>query len=606
MDDARAPDPATDPAAEAPPDVFVSYARENRDAAQRLADALAENRLRVWWDRDLAAGSEFATVIETQLNSAAVVLGLWSVDSVRSAFVRDECGHALRAGKLLPVRIEEVDLPLGFGQLHTLDLLDWDGDADDEAFQALMREIERRRTRAPIPLEATLPPPRIGRRMLRRVALGVAVVAALGGTGYYAKHTIDQRAQAEREAQLRIEAARQLERNRTEADRHFRAGLEFQLADVPRLENALNEYLTALERLPTHGRARFYLGHIYAQTGRSADAYTSFQLALQAAEAPLDPRQKSEAERQLVALAPNADEAAPVTRPVASAAGPAPAPAGDTPSQPTVVAGGAGSVGGEFGSAAGDIVTRGRPRPAARPPPPPSATGPVPVAADGPRTPPHIDPPPATRSRLERSVAAMFDDNKDRRISATTSLIVEPDDLSDAVPIAVARALQALRSPPLVARESSGVINTLVLLQSALPGTLTSNRAAIEELLAAADGAGDYTRQQATKVRQQLQQALQSKPVGYLQIASEAQRPMAERIVQRLRSSGYAAPAIEVVGTRAPARTELRVQGKSDRAYSRWIAKVISDVTGTTPAVSPLRNAKPKVDTYEIWLGRDL
>jgi hypothetical protein len=150
------------------------------------------------------------------------------------------------------------------------------------------------------------------------------------------------------------------------------------------------------------------------------------------------------------------------------------------------------------------------------------------------------------------------------------------------------------------------VINTLVLLQSALPGTLTSNRAEIEDLLAAADGVGDYTRQQAAKVRQQMQPALQSKPVGYLQIASEAQRPMAARIVARLRASGYAAPVIELVGTRAPARTELRVQGKSDRAYSRWIGKVITDVTGVTPAIVPLRSAQPKVDTYEIWLGREL
>lgn len=581
-------------AAEPPPDVFVSYAREDRDAVQRLADALAENRLRVWWDRDLIAGIEFATVIKAKLESAAVVLGLWSDESVRSAFVRDECTHALRAGKLLPVRIEEVDLPLGFGQLHTLDLLDWDGDADDEAFQALLGEIERRRTHAPIPPEGGLSPGRFRRRMLRRTALVVAVAAALGTAGYYVKHMLDQRAEAELQAQLRAEAARRLDRNRTEADRHFRAGLEFQLADVPRLENALNEYLTALERLPSHGRARFYLGHVYAQTGRNADAFTSFQLALQATEARLDPRQQSEAERQVASLAPNANEAAPVTRPVAAAA--APALPGDTSSQPTVVAGGA---------SAGGIVTRGRPSPV-RPPLPPSTTSPAPVTADGPRTPPHIDPPPATTTRLERSVAAMFDDNKERRISATTSLVVEPDDLSDAVPIAVARALQALRAPPLVARDSSGVVNTLVLLQSALPGTLTSNRAAIEELLVAADGAGDYTRQQAAKVRQQLQQAQQSKPVGYLQIASEAQRPMAERIVQRLRASGYAAPAIELVGTRAPARTELRVQGKSDRAYSRWIGKVITDVTGAAPAVTPLRNAKPRVDTYEIWLGRDL
>jgi len=588
MADARAPDPAAEPA----PDVFVSYARENREAAQRLADALAEKRLRVWWDRDLVAGSEFATVIELQLNSAAVVIGLWSNESVRSAFVRDECGHALRAGKLLPVRIEEVDLPLGFGQLHTLDLLDWDGDADEEAFQALLLEVERRRTHAPLPLAALPPPTRFGRRLLGRTALILAMLGALAGAGYYVKHTIDQRDAAEREAQLRARAQRQLERNRAEADQHFRAGLEFQLADVPRLENALNEYLTALERLPGHGRARFYLGHVYAQTGRSAEAFASFKLALQATDAPLDARQRSEAEQQVVALAPDADEATPVTRPVASAAGPA--PAGDTSSQPTVMA------------EARGMVMRGRPSEAAPPSAPSAATGPVPVASDGPRTPPHLDPPPATRARLERSVAAMFDDNKERRISATTGLVVEPDDLSDAVPIAVARALQALRAPPLVPRESSGVINTLVLLQGALPATLASNRAGIEELLAAADGAGDYTRQQAAKVRQQLQQALQSKPVGYLQIASEAQRPMAARIVARLRAAGYAAPAIELVGTRAPARTELRVQGRSDRAYARWVGKLITDVTGATPVVSPLRSAQPKVDTYEIWLGRDL
>ena len=588
MADARAPDPAAEPA----PDVFVSYARENREAAQRLADALAEKRLRVWWDRDLVAGSEFATVIELQLNSAAVVIGLWSNESVRSAFVRDECGHALRAGKLLPVRIEEVDLPLGFGQLHTLDLLDWDGDADEEAFQALLLEVERRRTHAPLPLAALPPPTRFGRRLLGRTALILAMLGALAGAGYYVKHTIDQRDAAEREAQLRARAQRQLERNRAEADQHFRAGLEFQLADVPRLENALNEYLTALERLPGHGRARFYLGHVYAQTGRSAEAFASFKLALQATDAPLDARQRSEAEQQVVALAPDADEATPVTRPVASAAGPA--RAGDTSSQPTVMA------------EARGMVMRGRPSEAAPLSAPSAATGPVPVASDGPRTPPHLDPPPATRARLERSVAAMFDDNKERRISATTGLVVEPDDLSDAVPIAVARALQALRAPPLVPRESSGVINTLVLLQGALPATLASNRAGIEELLAAADGAGDYTRQQAAKVRQQLQQALQSKPVGYLQIASEAQRPMAARIVARLRAAGYAAPAIELVGTRAPARTELRVQGRSDRAYARWVGKLITDVTGATPVVSPLRSAQPKVDTYEIWLGRDL
>ena len=73
-----------------------------------------------------------------------------------------------------------------------------------------------------------------------------------------------------------------------------------------------------------------------------------------------------------------------------------------------------------------------------------------------------------------------------------------------------------------------------------------------------------------------------------------------------MRSFGYEAPGIELVGDRAPEVTQLRVQGKSDRSYARWVKKVLVEAVDTQPAVSALRNAKPGVDTYEIWLGRQL
>ena len=78
------------------PDVFVSYARANRALAEQLADGLAVGGLRVWWDRNLVAGSEFASVIEAQLLGAAVVVVLWSADSVHSSFVRDESSRTRR------------------------------------------------------------------------------------------------------------------------------------------------------------------------------------------------------------------------------------------------------------------------------------------------------------------------------------------------------------------------------------------------------------------------------------------------------------------------------------------------------------------------------
>jgi TIR domain/TPR repeat len=590
------------------PDVFVSYARKNRPVAERLAEGLSASGLQVWWDSDLTAGSEFAAVIEAKLLGAAVVIVLWSADSVRSSFVRDECSRALKQDKLLPVRIEDIELPLGFGQLHTLDLLDWDGDADDSAFQKLLLEVRRRQQRAPLGLPAE--PPRTSRKWPRRSSwmAGAALALAAGGTAVWVV-----RDQQDKEAEAQAELTRRTEADKLEADRHFRAGLDLQYADVPQLEKALNEYLSAIERRPAHARAHYYLGHVYAQIGKALDALASFKLALAGTEAPLDRGQRAEADKQVLALAVVEGEEAPVTRAVSSPE-PAAAP------QAGASAGGAGT-GRDVAVAAApaprppvadtDVLTRSiKPKPAApvaaaRPAPGGLAATPTPAA---PRQPPRIDPPEASMALLTKSVDGLFDANKETRITATTSLVLDPQALSDAVPIAIARALQVASAGPsgMNAAASSGLINTLVLLQSALPGTLQVNRAAIEELLAAALPLGDYTALQAGKVRELLKQAGTRHPLAYIQIANEAQRPIAEALALKMRSFGYDSPGIELVGERAPEVTQLRVQGKSDRSYARWVRKVVAQAVNAQPAVSALRNAKPGVDSYEIWLGRQL
>lgn len=550
----------------ASPDVFVSYAREDRPLAEQLAHALSASGLQVWWDRDLAAGSEFTAVIEAQLMGAAVVMVLWSADSVRSTFVRDESSRAVKTGKLLPVRIEDVELPLGFGQLHTLDLLDWDGDASDEAFQNLLFEVRRRR--AP---DLALERPRLSRKWPRRSTLMTAAALALvlGGTATW--YVRDQR---QGEVVVQAEKQRRIDFDKSEAARHFRAGLDQQYASVPQLETALNEYLSAVELRPAHARARYYLGHVYAQTGKPLDALSSFKLALAATEAPLDRSQRADAEKRVLTLAVVEGEATPITR---LAATPTPAPA-----KP------------DAGAGAGMSAA--------------TSAAPHPAAPQAPKQPPRTDPPEARVAQLTQAVEGLFDKDKERRINATTSLVLDPLALSDAVPLAVKKALQVLKDGPagLDASASSGVVNTLVLLQSALPGTLQVNRATIEQLLDAAQPLGDYTAKQAGKVRDLLKQALVRHPVAYIQIANPAQRPIAEALALKLRSFGYEAPAIEQVDARAPEATQVRVQGKSDRSYARWVAKVVGEAVGAPPASSALRNASPKTDTYEIWFGRSL
>ena len=343
--------------------------------------------------------------------------------------------------------------------------------------------------------------------------------------------------------------------------------------------NALNDYLSALEHRPRHARARYYLAHVYAQIGQPADALESFKLALSSGESPLDRGQRAEAQQQLIALAVDPNEAPPVARTVAASTSPErvePPMRGLTP--PETPAPGA----------------------AAGPPPSPAL----------PRKPLRPDPPDATQARLAALVDGMFDDNNERRITATTSLVIDPDAVSDAVPLALARALDTLRARggagALTQSGSSGIVNTLVLLQSALPATLEAQRRPIEDLLAATQSLGEHTRQHAARVSELLQRAATRKPVAYIQIANEAQRPIADAMATRFRTFGYDAPAIESVGARAPSRTELRVQGKSDRGLARWIAKVIGETTGEAPAVSTLRNARPSADAFEVWLDRDL
>ena len=64
--------------------VFLSYAREDRACAQKLAQALETAGHEVWWDRRLDGGEEFSAEIEAALGKCDVVLVAWSKESVKS------------------------------------------------------------------------------------------------------------------------------------------------------------------------------------------------------------------------------------------------------------------------------------------------------------------------------------------------------------------------------------------------------------------------------------------------------------------------------------------------------------------------------------------
>ena len=122
-------------------DIFTSYAREDRSSAERLAKALEDQGWSVWWDPKLRAEDYFDDVIEKALNEARCVIVLWSKLSVQSRYVRDESSYALDRDKLVPVAIEEVELPFQFRGIHTPQLIDWDGSEQFPAFVNLVDDV---------------------------------------------------------------------------------------------------------------------------------------------------------------------------------------------------------------------------------------------------------------------------------------------------------------------------------------------------------------------------------------------------------------------------------------------------------------------------------
>jgi TolB-like protein/Tfp pilus assembly protein PilF len=122
-------------------DIFISYARPDRDRVERLAAALESEGFSLWWDRQIEGGVEFAQTIEAELDSAAAVIVAWSEHSVGSHWVRDEADFARGTNKLLPLSLDGVPPPLGSRQLHTIDFSRWDDTPGDPAFRELAQSL---------------------------------------------------------------------------------------------------------------------------------------------------------------------------------------------------------------------------------------------------------------------------------------------------------------------------------------------------------------------------------------------------------------------------------------------------------------------------------
>jgi formylglycine-generating enzyme required for sulfatase activity len=115
-------------------DIFLSYPRTDRIRAETIVAAFRRLGYDVWWDADIMAGQEWTATIGRELDAAAVVVVLWTRQSVRQTvdepnYVIREAHYALdRAKPILGLRLEKCQLPFPFTTVQCVDVFEWHGE----------------------------------------------------------------------------------------------------------------------------------------------------------------------------------------------------------------------------------------------------------------------------------------------------------------------------------------------------------------------------------------------------------------------------------------------------------------------------------------------
>jgi len=111
-------------------DIFISYAKADRNLTQQLAAQLEAQGTTTWWDTTIDADEGPRSTIEHELNRATKVLVLWSTASIVSPFVMHEAVTARDLGKLVQAKtsnIQGTDIPRSLRELPLLDVNDLAG-----------------------------------------------------------------------------------------------------------------------------------------------------------------------------------------------------------------------------------------------------------------------------------------------------------------------------------------------------------------------------------------------------------------------------------------------------------------------------------------------
>ena len=123
------------------PDIFISYSQKDEQRIRPFVNALEDQGWSVFWDRRIPAGQTWRSHTGKALEEARCVIVAWSTNSIASEWVIEEADKGKQRRILVPVRIDNVDPPLGFGGIQAADLINWQLGRQSTQFDLLVKDI---------------------------------------------------------------------------------------------------------------------------------------------------------------------------------------------------------------------------------------------------------------------------------------------------------------------------------------------------------------------------------------------------------------------------------------------------------------------------------
>jgi 5'-deoxynucleotidase YfbR-like HD superfamily hydrolase len=118
-------------------DIFISYSSADAAKAEAVAQHLSAQGWSVWRYEESEPGEQFRRKIARKAQGVGCIVVLWSQAAVESPYVCSEASRGHRQKKLVPVRLEKVEIPIPFDEYQTLDLSRWQGGAGSTALDRL-------------------------------------------------------------------------------------------------------------------------------------------------------------------------------------------------------------------------------------------------------------------------------------------------------------------------------------------------------------------------------------------------------------------------------------------------------------------------------------